>query len=296
MPAYVDRRVVDLEAAELAARAAAARLGAAEPELLRLGMNAIYRCDDIVLRVATPNAPAGLSIEFAGVLGRAGIRVAAAASDLVVDIDGHAVTAWEYIESSGAPIDWRSVGAEVAKVHRLDPHALPDALPTPSPVEFPWWDHDSLLDEVDDLLDADARVGLRGAIDRHRGWSDWDPAEAVLCHGDVHPGNVIMTDEGPVLVDWDLLCVAPHGWDHAPMMTWAQRWGGAPGEYEALADGAGWSARNDPFGEAFAELRLVSATLMRLKVSRTVPAAAPEAMRRLAFWRGDPDAPIWQAQ
>lgn len=296
MPAYVDRRVVDVESAESAARVAATKLGVVEPVLIRHGMNAIYRCDDIVLRVATPNAPAELSIEFADVLARAGIPVAAPASDLVVDAHGHAVTAWQYIESNGAPIDWRSVGAEVAKVSGLDPEGLPNGLPRPSPVEFPWWDHESLLDDVDDLLDADARAGLSDAIARHRGWRDWDPADAVLCHGDVHPGNVIMTDDGPVLVDWDLLCVAPPGWDHAPMMTWARRWGGALGEYEALADGAGWSARGDRYAEAFAELRLVSATLMRLRVSRTVPAAEPEATRRLAFWRGDPDAPIWRAQ
>jgi aminoglycoside phosphotransferase (APT) family kinase protein len=296
VPAYVDRRVVDLVAARAAAEVAATQLGLPEPELIRHGMNAIYRCSDVVLRVATPNAPAGLSIEFAVMLDRAGIPVAAPASDLVVDTHGHAVTAWGYVRSNGSPIDWRGVGEIVSAVHRLDRGAVPAGLPTPSPVEFPWWDHESLLDDVDDLLDDRARTGLQSAIERHRGWRDWDRADAVLCHGDVHPGNVIMTDDGPVLVDWDLLCVAPPGWDHAPMMTWAQRWGGAPGEYDALAGGAGWSARGDRFGEAFAELRLVSATLMRLKVLRTVAAAAPEAMRRLAYWRGDPDAPIWQAQ
>jgi aminoglycoside phosphotransferase (APT) family kinase protein len=24
----------------------------------------------------------------------------------------------------------------------------------------------------------------------------------VLCHGDLHPGNVVLTDDGPMLVDW----------------------------------------------------------------------------------------------
>lgn len=296
MPAYVDRRVVDLTAAETAGRRAAQRLGLGAPSLLRHGMNAIYRCDDVVLRVATPNAPAGLSIELAHVLVDAGIATAAPASELVVEAHGHAVTAWEYIESNGQPIDWYSVGAMVAAVQALDLDILPADLPTPSPVEFPWWNHDEMLVDVADLVDAEADAGLRAAIDRHRGWRDWEPAVAVLCHGDVHPGNVIMTNDGPALVDWDLLCVAPPGWDHAPMMTWAERWGGAPGDYVAFAEGAGWSAVGDRFGDAFAELRLVSATLMRLKVARTVGAAMPEAQRRLAHWRGNPDAPIWKAQ
>lgn len=28
------------------------------------------------------------------------------------------------------------------------------------------------------------------------------PRGSVLCHGDVHPGNILMTDRGPVIIDW----------------------------------------------------------------------------------------------
>jgi hypothetical protein len=105
-----------------------------------------------------------------------------------------------------------------------------------------------------------------------------------------------MTDAGPVLIDWDLLCRAPIGWDHAPMMTMHERWGGRAGEYEAFAIGYGSSLRGDPTAESFAELRLVAATLMRLKAAMSDANAAVEAERRLRFWRGDPDAPAWRAQ
>ncbi len=46
---------------------------------------------------------------------------------------------------------------------------------------------------------------------------------------------------------------------------------------------------------AIAELRLVAATLLRLRAGRADAAAMPEAQRRLAFWRGDPAAPLWTA-
>jgi aminoglycoside phosphotransferase (APT) family kinase protein len=36
-----------------------------------------------------------------------------------------------------------------------------------------------------------------------------------LCHGDLHPGNVIMTAAGPRLVDWSGPVRAPAGWDLA---------------------------------------------------------------------------------
>ena len=106
----------------------------------------------------------------------------------------------------------------------------------------------------------------------------------------------MMSAEGVVLLDWDLICLGPRGWDHAPMMTWAARWGGTPGEYEAFAAGYGRSMRGDGQAEAIAELRLVAATLMRVLAGRRDPAAKAEADRRLQYWRGEPDAPQWTAQ
>jgi hypothetical protein len=106
----------------------------------------------------------------------------------------------------------------------------------------------------------------------------------------------MMAIDGPVLIDWDLLCEAPRGWDHGPLMTWHERWGGAAGEYDAFADGYGESLRDDPAAGAFAELRLVAATLMRVKAARTDPSARAEVDRRLRYWRGDLDAPSWTAQ
>ena len=57
----------------------------------------------------------------------------------------------------------------------------------------------------------------------------------------------------------------------------------------------GRSMAGDQSAEAFAELRLVAATLMRLKAAIRNEAAMPEAQRRLAHWRGESDAPMWQA-
>jgi aminoglycoside phosphotransferase (APT) family kinase protein len=182
----------------------------------------------------------------------------------------------------------------VRRVHDLPPAALPATAPLPRPDDFPWWDFERLLDETSNLIDAAARRGLEAAIVRHGQWRRF--TERVVCHGDVHPGNVMMTDGGPVLIDWDLLCWAPPGWDHGPMMTWRSRWGGNAGEYDAYAMGYGRSLVGDPAAEAYAELRLVAATLMRVRAGMRDPAAMPEAQARLRYWRGDPDAPAWRAQ
>ncbi len=291
---FVDRPVTDLAAADRVARHAAEHWGLGRPSLLRIGMNAIYRSGDVVLRVSAPSAPAEASIELAAALRSLDLAVPAPRRNDVVRADGLSVTAWEFLESTGNPIDWSAVGRHIRRVHDINIEDLPGAYPLPSPTDLPWWDFASLLDEVGDLLDPAARAGIDAAIAR---WPDWaDPAGSVVCHGDVHPGNIVMTRAGPVVIDWDLLCFAPPGWDHAPMMTWHSRWGGDASWYVSFAAGYGASKVGDGAAEAFAELRLVAATLMRLKAGQRSDAAMPEARRRLAYWRGEPGAPMWQAQ
>src|SRR5262249_41941473 len=102
-------------------------------------------------------------------------------------------------------------------------------------------------------------------------------------------------DEGPVLFDWDLMCRGPAAWDHAPLMTWTERWGGAAGIYERFAAGYGRSLRGDELGELLASMRLLVATPMRFKIGASNPAAREEAGRRLRWWRGAPDARAWRA-
>jgi Ser/Thr protein kinase RdoA (MazF antagonist) len=279
-----------------AAESAAATWRLGRPRLVRLGMNGIFVAGDTVLRVARPNAPGDVALDLATALAAQGVRVPRPARDGVVHHDDLTVSAWEHVRASGAPVDWPAVGRHVAAVHEIAAADLPAGLPLPTPAAFPWWDFDTLLADVDDLLDAPARTGLRRTLDANRDWNDLLANSPVVCHGDVHPGNVLQAADGPVLLDWDLVCLAPAAWDHAPMMTIAERWGGPPGEYEAFAEGVGWSGRGDRAAETFAVLRLLAATLMRLRAGRTDPRARAEAQRRLRWWRGDPDAPSWNAQ
>jgi Ser/Thr protein kinase RdoA (MazF antagonist) len=293
---YVDERVTAVDAAGRVAAAGALRWHLPAPELMRVGMNAIYACGDVVLRVGRATAPAIESHALAGVLLDRGIPVVAPIDGFALDISGFAVTAWQRVRGSAAPIEWSAVGAAVARIHALERAAMPDGYPIPSPAVFPWWDFDALLGVVADHIDPPALVGLRRAIDSGRGWARAVEADAVICHGDVHPGNVMMTESGPLLIDFDLLCRAAPAWDHAMLTTYAERWGGDPGAYEAFASGYGCSLADDDTTRLIAMLRNVAATLMRVRAGITDPAAAEEAGRRLRYWRGESDAPAWRAQ
>lgn len=285
-----------VDAALEAAGIAAAHWGLPTPVLLRRGMNVIAAAGpDVVLRVSTPTAPAEQGLWLARRLLQAGLRVPAPVRDDVVRHGVFSVIAVERVGRDG-PIDWAEVGAMVRRVHEIDPADVLGRYPLPRCGAVPWWQLDALLDEVADLLDDDARRGLEAAAARVRPWPALaDDTPQVLCHGDVHPGNVVAGPEGPVLLDWDLLCTGPAAWDHAPLMTWTSRWGGEPGVYEDFAGGYGRSFADDPLAGLLAEARLVAATLLRLRAGRTDPVAAQEAHRRLAHWRGDVDAPTWRA-
>jgi len=217
-------------------------------------------------------------------------------STLAGEFDGASVTAWEHVSATDSAVDWTAIGVAVRLVHDVGADDIPAGYPVPSPTAFPWWDFDSMLRQVADLLDDPARRGLESAIERHAGWQDKIAEHAVICHGDVHPGNVLMSANGPLLIDWDLLCTADAAWDHAMLTTYAERWGGDPRVYPAFAEGYGANLVDDDLTATLADLRNVAATLMRVRAGRTNEAARVEAERRLRFWRGDPDPPIWRAQ
>jgi hypothetical protein len=284
----------DLAVAGRLAHEAAAHWSLPEPQLLRVGMNALFTAgDDVVLRVGRPTADPRAAIWLADELMAHGIRVPRFVRPEPFVAGPSAVFAVRREHSTGA-VDWAAVGAMVRLVHDIDPSVVAGRYPTPACWTFPWWDFDRLLADVGPSLDAAALHGIEGAVTRHAGWRN-RVASMVLCHGDVHPGNVIQSDRGPVILDWDLVCTGPPGWDHGPLMTWTERWGGEPDVYERFAEGYGASLRGDPVAEALAELRLVAATLMRVRAGRSDPAAADEAERRLRWWRGEPDAPTWRA-
>jgi hypothetical protein len=271
------------------AEEAAAQWGLPAPVLLRVGMNSIFVAgDDVMLRVGELSSTADAEVAWMERMAQIDVRVPALLRPPLTR-GARAVLAVERIHPGG-DVDWSAVGAMVRRVHSLE---APPGLPFCG--TFVHWQIESLLSDVDDLLDPAARAGLAACVQRWSGWRARAASMPVVCHGDVHPGNVVPTSDGPVLLDWDLRCLAPAAWDHGPLMTWTERWGGEAGLYEAFADGYGRSFRDDWMGNAIADLRLLAATLLRLRAGRSDPAAAAEAQLRLRWWRGEPSAPAWTA-
>ena len=291
---FVVRPPGDAGVAAAAAAEAATRWGLPRPLHLRTGMNALFLAgNDVILRVSHTTAPPLQAAWLMARLAKGRANVPRLLRE-PISIGDLAVFAIERIQPDGE-VDWAAVGAQIRRVHEWPVGAVRGNYPVPRSDDFPWWNTAAVLADVDDLLDDAARLGLTDAIRQHGDWRS-RVVTRVVCHGDVHPGNIIQAAAGPVLLDWDLACYAPAAWDHAMLMTWSQMWGGNPSAYDEFAAGYGESLRNDPLAQSLAVMRNVTATLMRLKAGRIDPLAADEAQRRLRHWRGDPDAPAWSAQ
>ena len=227
--------------AKRAARTVARDLGlAGSLELLRGGANHVFRVGDAVLRVTATDVDAVSQIALVRWLSDEGLPVLRPVSDAVV-VDRVHVTVWEYI--AGKPrIDYRQLGEAIALLHHLPPSQVVQH------IALPWCGDASWL-QLGENLDAAARARvvsdedievLRAATIELAGWQEAVRHEQlVVCHGDVHPQNVLMRGDELVILDWDSICLGPRAWDHAPLLTWAERWGGHPGDYEAFADGYG---------------------------------------------------------
>lgn len=297
--AYVDEPVGDVDVATTAAREAAVRFGVPAPRLLRASMNAVFVSGDEVLRVARPSVAAEVSLQLAWFLDGIGVRIALPARDEVVRSNGLQVTCWRRLRPVDRPVDWAEVGRQVRRIWSVEPTELPDGVALPRPVGFPWWRLDAILEDLREVIEPSTWETMADVVRTHRHRLDPDPAVEVVCHGDVHPGNVVVTAGGPVLVDWDLLCLAPPAWDHTALLRWSEVWGGVPGAYESFAEGAGVSLRGDPDAEGIAELRLIAAATMAVRRSLAAaddPDAAAEAARRLARWRPGAAPERWHAR
>ncbi|MGF1600091.1 MAG: phosphotransferase enzyme family protein [Acidimicrobiales bacterium] len=269
------------------------------PELVRSGANEVYAVDDLVIRIAPPGSDGAAQAAAARMLAGHGIALPALVDSGIVDDQPY--TIWERIPADpGTVVDFRGLGAEIGRLHRIDPAALDGLATLPWCDEASWLDLDTHLDaaEAADVVSpADIEI-LRASWVQLRSWGSRcrTAGQPVVCHGDVHPQNVIMRHGKPIVIDWDTLCLGPPQWDHAALMTWAGRWGGSPDAYPRFAAGYGRNFAGDDLANDLARLRLLAPTVNLIVKGASDARYAAEAQRRMRYWRGEPAAPAWTPQ
>ena len=255
----------------------------------------MFRAGEKVLRLSPPERDVSALIALTTALDREGIPVLRPLEDLGL-VDGMRATVWEYVPPEEAPVDFEALGRAAARLHAIPPSRLTGVSPLPSFGAAEWLNLGANLTAAaaTGLLDEESHDILRHRCRELRDWAVLPARVAVVvCHGDLHPANVLMRRGSPVIIDWDMVCLGPAAWDHAALMTWPERWGGRPGDYAAFARGYGGDLRDDPFARRLAEVRLLAPTINMVIRGAADPRCAVEARRRLRYWLGDPAAPQW---
>lgn len=153
--------------------------------------------DDSVVKVPYPGLPADWTVfeaEIARGIHAAGLPVPEVRD--VIEVDGRTAAVFERIEGPSMwqrivqhPTDASALGRELAQIQRsLLAAGIPAGVP-----DFV----DRLVRRIaiaEPLGDPERDEATRLARELPRG--------AALLHGDLHPGNVLMSPTGPVVIDW----------------------------------------------------------------------------------------------
>lgn len=179
-------------------------------ELLRLGENAICRLEtgSVVVRIArNPDhwTSAVKEVAIAGWLDEHQISAARTRpADQPIDVDGHPVTFWRCINGRrGGPGDIRALGGLLRTLHQLL---------APTSIVLPVED---VLDRVHARIErgpipsADQAFLLRLLTELTAALGELTYSLAArVTHGDAHVRNLMVTDKGVVLIDFERIAWA----------------------------------------------------------------------------------------
>lgn len=211
----------DSAAAVLNASCRRLDLHAAGAELLRLGENALFRLWVVPMVVRIGRSmdhweAASKEVAVAQWLAEAGIR-AVRAWDVrqPIEVDGHPVTFWHYIEGrNGGPCDVDVLGGVLRRLHDLR---------RPTEIALP---EEDVLARVEPRIQradipADDRRYLAQLLDDLRGELKTVKyvLPATVTHGDAHVQNLMITADGPVLIDFERVAYGQPEWDLAVTAT-----------------------------------------------------------------------------
>lgn len=191
-----------------------------------------------------------------------------------VRVGPHVATFWHH----AAATDVRPSGADLARLlHRF--HRLP--MPA---VRLPSWRPldivRSRLADADTVADSDREFlfGRCAEVEAELVELRYELPPGPI-HGDAYLGNLVASQDGPLLCDFDSACIGPREWDMTPMAVGLFRMRHPRQQYQSFAEEYGWDVTRWP---GFAVLRRVRELKM---VAGALPVLAGNSQARTEFGR-----------
>ncbi|WP_019811350.1 phosphotransferase family protein [Saccharomonospora halophila] len=263
---------------------ACARLGldSRGAALLRFTNNAVYSlaADPVVVRIVGSRALRHRAYKVVAVAehfarhGVPAVRLLDGVRQPLV-VGENVVTVWHRVPETGRRATSGELAGLLRRVH---------ALPAPEGVG-PWAPLDDVrarIADAEELTARDRRFLLRRCdeVEQRLAALRFSMSPGLI-HGDAHPGNVIVGEDGPVLCDFDSCSHGPPEWDLTPLAVGRQRFGDPSSWYRELAAGYGFDVTTwDGFAtlRAARELKLTTSVL---PILRSHPSVRHELYRRL---------------
>ncbi len=106
-------------------------------------------------------------------------------------------------------------------------------------------------------------------------------------HGDFHRGNLLLTTDGPILLDLDEVCVAPREWDLAPTLVARRRFGLSQQDWDGFSTAYGYDLLQSPAARPLVWLRELAMTTWLLQQCGAAREIDEELERRIASLEED---------
>jgi hypothetical protein len=266
--------------------------------LLRIGHCAIVALPlhRLVARIARPGTPSERlesEMHFARFVRHAGLPVLSPADAVArrpIETMSGPVTFWPLVESTGDDIDWRWLGDTLKRMHELRPPLGMVSLWNPVEVVearlgsygSSWGASPEHVHVLSGLCSWARRIVGSGSL-----------ADSVgLIHGD--PTNVIMTADGPVLIDFDLSGPGPPSWDLVSIAIRHRRFGLSLEHLQQFYDSYGFDPPADVSFEDLLRVReLLDCSFALTAIHGDGPGADHELALRLRALRDPSDRSRW---
>lgn len=240
-----------------------------EYELVRLGSNAIYKLKDYnyVVRISKPDLNIDileLRHQFIEELGQTGFPLIRMVKDYPrLVLSGCHVVAWHYEYDMRKNVDWIEFG-ELIKRFQSESNDLLKKSDLNLPKHNPFQkvrERLSYIKERDLLEEADLKYFFSQCERLEKLYADYVPVLGMSAiHGDAHTGNVITTDKGLVLCDFDEIAIGPKEYDLVPAASIITRFNIDMKNFEKLSEVYGYNLLEDPQADVLVQIRELTMT------------------------------------